>query len=59
MSFGIAFGIYSSGVVSVVGGLVYGAALLGVPVVWIVAGAVALSGTVLAGAAVPRLDGPP
>jgi hypothetical protein len=53
----MSFGIYSSGAVGLVGGLVYGAALLGVPAHWIVACAFAVSGTVLAGAAVPRRNG--
>ena len=35
----MSFGIYIAGVIFVIGGLVYGAALLHVPVHWIVVGA--------------------
>lgn len=55
----MSFGMYSSGAAGVVGGLVYGATLLGVAPYWIVACAVALSGSVLVGAAVPRRDAAP
>ena len=40
----MSFGIYFAGIVLVLGGLVYGAALLSVPVHWIVVGGLVLLG---------------
>jgi hypothetical protein len=40
----MSFGIYLAGILFVVGGLVYGAALLHVPVHWIVVGALVALG---------------
>jgi hypothetical protein len=40
----MSFGIYFAGIVLVLGGLIYGAAILSVPVHWIVVGALILLG---------------
>jgi hypothetical protein len=40
----MSFGIYFAGIVLVLGGLIYGAAILNVPVHWIVVGALILLG---------------
>ena len=40
----MSFGLYVAGYVVVIGGLVYGATLMHVPVHWIVAGAIVLVG---------------
>lgn len=40
----MSFGIYLGGIILVIGGLVYGAAILHVPTHWIVVGAVVLLG---------------
>lgn len=40
----MSFGIYLFGIVLVIGGLVYGAAMLGAPVQWIVMAALVLLG---------------
>ena len=40
----MSFGIYLSGIIFVIGGLVYGAVLLHVPVHWIVVGALVALG---------------
>lgn len=43
----MSFAIYVCGFLIFIGGLVYGAVLLGVPTEWIVAGAIMLSGLAL------------
>ena len=40
----MSFGIYIAGYVIVIGGLIYGATLLGVPAHWIAVGAIVLAG---------------
>ena len=44
MSTTMSFGIYVAGIILVLGGLVYGAALMQVPIHWIVVGALVLLG---------------
>jgi hypothetical protein len=40
----MSFGIYIAGIILVIGGLIYGAAIVHTPVHWIVAGALVLLG---------------
>jgi hypothetical protein len=55
----VSFGIYSAGLVLVIGGLIYGAHLMHVPTHWIVVGAIVLLGLgILSGVKVTRQRDP-
>jgi len=55
----VSFGIYSAGLVLVIGGLIYGAHLMHVPTHWIVAGAIVPLGLgILSGVKVTRQRDP-